>query len=241
MRLATGLVELTKVPLHTTDTTTTLRRAAEICGCALGPASAVSLTIGEPAEPEMLATTSQLSAEIDGAQMTAGEGPCESAWEQNQPVVSTNLPSDERWPRLSQQLVGEVRVAGAIAMPIRAGDRLIGVLNLYLDSTTAALDDRKAAAAQHLADAVAALLLEIESKNDLEALAGQYREALQSRAIIDQAKGIIMVNQGCSPDEAFAVLSRMSQQTNRKVRELAAAIVRRASHDENAVGGQIRH
>ena len=61
------------------------------------------------------------------------------------------------------------------------------------------------------------------------ALASQLEEALASRAVIEQAKGILMATQRCGPDAAFALLRSESQNTNRKVRDVAADYVRRVS------------
>jgi AmiR/NasT family two-component response regulator len=60
-------------------------------------------------------------------------------------------------------------------------------------------------------------------------LAQHMQAAMDSRAVIEQAKGIIMGERRCTPDEAFAILSRISQDTNRKVRDVAAALVARAT------------
>jgi AmiR/NasT family two-component response regulator len=57
------------------------------------------------------------------------------------------------------------------------------------------------------------------------------RATMRTRSVIDQAKGILISEQGCSPDEAFAMLAAASQRDNRKVRDIAAAIVKGAQGD----------
>ncbi len=59
--------------------------------------------------------------------------------------------------------------------------------------------------------------------------ARQMREAMASRAVIEQAKGIVMAQLRCTPDEAFLRLSKMSRNTNQKLRDIAATLVERAS------------
>ena len=61
------------------------------------------------------------------------------------------------------------------------------------------------------------------------ALARQMQAAMASRAVIEQAKGIVMGDRRCSADEAFALLSKLSQDTNRAVRDVAAVIVESAA------------
>jgi AmiR/NasT family two-component response regulator len=79
-----------------------------------------------------------------------------------------------------------------------------------------------------LGNAVGAVLHEIAAKSELETLAGQLETALESRATIEQAKGIVMAIQHCGPDEAFDHLQKISNDTNTKLREVANDTVRSA-------------
>ena len=80
-----------------------------------------------------------------------------------------------------------------------------------------------------LAAAVASLLQESELRSTMQTMVDDMRAALSSRAVIDQAKGIVMGDQHCTADEAFQHLVRLSNQTHRKVREVAQAIVDQAA------------
>ena len=61
-------------------------------------------------------------------------------------------------------------------------------------------------------------------------LAHHMQAAMESRAVIEQAKGIVMADRRCTADEAFAILAKVSQDTNRKLRDVATALVDRATH-----------
>jgi GAF domain-containing protein len=220
-----ALVDLTTLPLHSVDDRETLRDVAVICAEAVGAPAEVTVTVGEPAAPTMLASTGELAQRLDGAQVVAGEGPCQEAWRTGTMVVCPDLKADPRWPMLAGH-VGE-GAEGALAVPLQVGDDAMGVLNIYLrlpgEPDPGALDD-----AELLGTAVGAVLHEIEAKNALETQARQLTEALASRAPIEQAKGLIMATRGCTADEAFAILTKMSNHAHVKLRDLAVRMVSQA-------------
>jgi transcriptional regulator with GAF, ATPase, and Fis domain len=116
---------------------------------------------------------------------------------------------------------------GALAVPIQVGDDAMGVLTIYLrlpgEPDPETLDD-----ADLLGTAVGAVLQEIEAKNALESQARQLTQAMASRAPIEQAKGLIMAARGCTADEAFAILTTMSNHAHVKLRDLAVRMVGQA-------------
>jgi PAS domain-containing protein len=228
--LARAIVELTALPLYKAETQDVLTKTAHISQRGLGQGISVSVSVGPPAEPELVASTDDLAQQIDGAQMRADEGPCQSAWEDSASVTSSDIRSDPRWPRLHRCLDYDTPI-GAVAAPIRVGDDLVGALNVYSPSRDVN-DQTFAASVELLGTAVAAVLHEIAAKSELEAVASQLRTALTSRATIEQAKGMIMAERGCSADEAFEHLAKISNDRNRKLRDIAAALV------ENPVTGR---
>lgn len=225
--VATAFSELTQLPLHSSHPEDVLRKVASVCGEVLGADVAVSVSVGPPANPSHLASDAQLAQTIDGAQMVADEGPCQLAWETGEPVRTDDLRADPRWPRLTSRLDG-VEVGGAIAVPVQVGDEVAGALNVYGPAGVTFGDDQ-VGVLRILGTTVAAILHEMRQKGELEALAHQLREALESRAVIDQAKGIIMGRQGCDADEAFRILAKTSSEANIKLRVVARHLVERAS------------
>jgi PAS domain S-box-containing protein len=103
--------------------------------------------------------------------------------------------------------------------PIIAGGRVVGVIGVAEDLAEDPSVDQVAVTAR------------IESK--ALQLADQMRQAMENRAVIEQAKGMLLAAHGCSPDEAFQMLSAHSQRTNRKVREVATAMVEGARRTRN--------
>lgn len=231
--LAAAFTELTQIPLATTETHQVLAKVADVCGRVLGPDFSVSVNVGEPSAPRSVATSSKLAQNIDGAQTAADEGPCQSAWESAGPLLSKDLKADDRWPVFTE-LIASLAVRGALAVPVRLGDELVGSLNAYTE--TEAVTEDLLELLELLGTAVAAILNEIDQKAELESLARNLQEALKSRAAIDQAKGIIMAKHGCDSDEAFERLAKLSSQTNIKLRQVARLVVETAASGRELPG-----
>jgi PAS domain S-box-containing protein len=222
VRLAAGLVELTHLPLHAGRVPDILQSAARICAAALGDDTAVSVTLGSPAEPDAVATTTKLAQSLDGAQTMAAEGPSQSAWDELRTITAADLATDPRWPALSR-LATDLPARAVVAVPLAIGGLPFGTLNVYVPAPAG--DDDVAARVETLGAAVAAILHELELRHELQANALHLQRALQSRPTIDIAKGMIMSARRCTPDEAFEAMVRTSKSTNTKVRDIAARVI----------------
>ena len=119
-----------------------------------------------------------------------------------------------------------VRSLLSVGLPVQ--EAVTGALNMY-SFRDDAFDDHAITVAQNFAGYAAVALANAQSYDSTATLARQMREAMAHRATIEQAKGILMGEHRCTPEEAFARLSRLSQDTNRKLRDVAAALVAEAS------------
>lgn len=221
-RLAHALVELTRAPM-TSTTGDVLSEITVICQGAFWAPVAVSISLGDPTSPTLVATASKLAQSLDGAQMIAGEGPLHLSWARHETVHTSDLRHDRRWPRLALRVAG-TGVCTAIAAPIRTGDDVAGSLSVY-SVFPDLVDDAALETVELLSAAVAAVLHEAEAKRELRAMAAHLETALQSRATIDQAKGILMARHGCDADTAFRMLADASSSANVKLREIAERLV----------------
>ena len=88
----------------------------------IAPAADVSVTIGPPADPRRSTPTAPSPSELDGLQMQAGEGPCQSAWDTRELVLTADVRTDERWPALTE-LVAPTEVASVLALPVHVETR----------------------------------------------------------------------------------------------------------------------
>jgi PAS domain S-box-containing protein len=227
MRTAEAFAEMCRLPLAAgADTRSVLARAALLVEKAIPTSDGVSITLGPPGEPEAQATDNVFAQAVDGAQLQAGEGPCLEAYNTGQVMVCEDLGADERWQRLAT-LARPIGVAAVLGCPIRTDRHSLGVLNIYARRTDA-FDERDRLVADLLVSAVLAVVQETRDRHELTQLSRQLREALDSRAVIDQAKGILMSRGRRTADQAFAQLVAASRRTNVKVRDVARMVVEEA-------------
>jgi PAS domain S-box-containing protein len=198
---------------------------AQICQEIIAPAAAVSVVVGAPASPTTVASDSQLAQAMDGLQIQADEGPCHQAWERGEVVVTHRLDEDPRWPELVRMAARE-RVASVLAIPVSLADETVGVVNAYA-TEPGIFADLDTHTTELLAAAVAAVIHQVLERDRLTRLNAQLEEALTSRAVIDQAKGILMARYGYDPDQAFQHLVRVSRRRNIKLRDLARLLATR--------------
>lgn len=225
--VAEALHELARLPLQGLDRRRSVEAVAGICATVLSDGAAVSVTLGPPTEPTLVATTAKLAQDADGALIVAQEGPAQTAWEQRRALHVPDLHRVDDWPRFARRVRGS-GLRSLVAMPIHAGETPLGALNVY-SAEVGAFDEHVREGLGLLASAAGAVLHEMQSKSELEELAEQLGSALRSRATIDQAKGILMVLYGEDADQAFERLVDISSRSNLKVRDVAAQVIAEAA------------
>lgn len=163
------------------------------------------------------ATSTDELRQVDALQHELDQGPCLDALQLEDTVRSNDLSADERWPEWGPQVADGVGLHSIVSYRLFSSDHNLGALNLYGRSkgafTSDAVHDGLALAA-HVGVALAAA----QEVDNLE-------KALGGRTVIGQATGILMERFDLQSDRAFSVLSRMSQQKNIKLRQLAEQIV----------------
>ncbi len=184
---------------------------------------AVGVTLVVDDRPRTAAYSTARTLEIDAVQYAVGDGPCLDAY-RNRRENLVDLPSaHERWPMFTSA-VDTADVQALLAVPLLSGNRCFGALNLYGKSRHA-FDEADLAlvrmAASRAADAVGSVL-ELEGAREV---AAQMEQAMASRAVIEQAKGVLMGRHAIDETQAFDVLRRQSQNRNIKLRTLAAEVV----------------
>lgn len=221
---AEAFTEMSRLPLTSdADPRTILARAALLIERAVPGSDGVSITLGSPADPELQATDNEFAQLVDVAQRRARQGPCLQAYRSGRVQLCEDLGADPRWPTFAL-LAAPTGVATVLAVPVRQENRSLGVLSLYARRPEAFdLTDR--VVADQLVTAVKAVVQEVGDRHELTATAEQLREALSSRAVIDQAKGILMARGGYDADQALAQLVAAARRTNIKLRALARLVV----------------
>jgi GAF domain-containing protein len=152
-----------------------------------------------------------------------GEGPSKEARASGGHVVISDLLGERRWPRYAG-MATRCGVRSVLAVPITA-DPVLVVLTLYSVRPGSFPARAVAPLSQMLTEQVTVALGNMWDFEEMRTGAAQMQEALAGRAVIDQAKGIIMQSSGCSADAAFDELRRISQHHQVKVADLARLLV----------------
>ena len=225
--LPAALLTLSSLSARGVEHTDVMHEAARVCAAALGDDAGVGIAVGHPLDPQSVATTSAAVQRLDGWQMRAGVGPAVTAYDSGEPVTVTEAVTDVRWPGLADGVGEPVRLC--LAVPLVTGEGVVGVLTAILTGEGRTISPHLAGVAETLGAAVASLIQESALRSQMQAQVDDMQAALLSRAVIDQAKGVVMADQRCSAEEAFEHLVHLSNTTHRKVRDVAQTIVDQAS------------
>jgi GAF domain-containing protein len=177
--------------------------------------------------PVTAACTDPLAAQADEVQFQTGDGPSLHALRRGERVHVRDMTRHDRWPRFCRQAVS-LGVRSCLVVPLMRDGEPLGALALYARRPFAFGPDETRRAdgfARHASGALT-LALRMASCEDLN---NQLRSSIASRTVIDQALGVIMATEHCPQEKAFALLRTVSQNTNVKLRDLAATIVTSAS------------
>jgi GAF domain-containing protein len=229
----TTLEELTRLLLEEASLDELLGQVLELTSRALQTSVAVSVTVIEDdGSYATVARTDDDAASVDALQYELAEGPCVDALEQGEERYATDLASDDRWPAVAGRAT-ELGLRCVFAVPLVVNGSSIGALNVF-GRQPAGIDETDRALARRIAAPAATTLANARAYRRVSRLAEQLQEALESRAVIERAKGVLMAREGCDADAAFALLRRVSQDRNTKLRDIARVVVDGAAVEPGA-------
>jgi GAF domain-containing protein len=217
---------LARVVLARRDLEDILREVAEIACAALGADSA-SITLIR-SEPFTAAHVGQLALDADEMQYKRGHGPCLDAGRTGTVLLVPDMRAETRWPEYASEAARR-GVLSSLSVPLPFQGASIGALNNYSREADTFVDAVEAG--EEVAAFVAVAVGNADAYAEASTLAAQMQEAMRSRSVIDMAKGILIAQRKCTPDEAFRILSQASQRSNRKLRDIAEALVSGAQGD----------
>jgi transcriptional regulator with GAF, ATPase, and Fis domain len=191
-----------------------------VAGCDL---ASVSL-LGDAATMTTAAASEEPARVLDLLQVETDEGPCIDAIRTGSRVIVAAFGEDGRYPAFGAVASDTAGVHSCFSLPLLATRRVTGSLNLYGKEPNA-YDERGDVTAVQLAEQAALIVATALAHERSTRLAGQLQATLASRAVIEQAKGILMARSRVAADEAFDILRRASQRQNVKLREVARQIV----------------
>ncbi|HVF14488.1 MAG TPA: GAF and ANTAR domain-containing protein, partial [Acidimicrobiales bacterium] len=175
--------------------------------------TAAGLMICPDGHLRVLASSSEAMRVLEVLEVQADEGPCVDCFRSGQPIVNQKLAdSGERWPSFTPKAV-EAGFRSVHALPMRLRGQTIGALNMFrIDDGV--MRESDLVAAQALADVATIAILQHRAVQDAQILNQQLSQALNTRIVIEQAKGVVAENADLDMEQAFARLRRHARNHN---------------------------
>lgn len=189
-------------------------------------ASAVGLLLADQrGRLEFLAASDENTRLLELFQVQNSEGPCLDAFRTAVAVVNADLAeAGARWPRFAPRATA-AGFRSVHAFPLRLRSEVIGAMNVFGSQPGGTMADTDVPIVQALADVAAIGLLQERAIRRGELLTEQLQGALNSRIVIEQAKGAIAQSHGVSVDDAFTLIRSYARRTNRRLSDVAHTIV----------------
>lgn len=199
-----------------------LHRIAVLANDTIEPAAMVGLTMAVHGRPATPVFTDEAAPEIDSVQYETGIGPCLDSFRDGKTYGIPSTLDDTRWKPFSESCARH-GVLSTMSIPIESKDDVLGALNFYARTEHAFGDDHETLGVAFAAQA-AIVITNAKAYWDARALGEQLTQALESRLVIERAKGLLMSG-GITSDQAFDLLRKASQRENRKLRDIAADVI----------------
>lgn len=223
-RLANVFVELADTLVDEFDTVDFLQMLIDRCVELLDVDAAGLMLADQRGSLQLMASTVERARLLELFELQAEEGPCLDSFTTGGPVTNVDLAeAQDRWPRFSPAAV-EAGFGGTHALPMRLRRQVIGALNLFTDRQ-AALDEDAVAIAQAMADVATIGLLHERNLAEQTLLSEQLQTALNSRVLIEQAKGVLAARAGISVADAFTRMRTHARRDGVTLTAVAAALV----------------
>lgn len=223
VELADVLVELADTLVDDFDVIDFLHVLTQRCVQLLDVSAAGLLLTDAQGALQVVAASTERTRLLELFQLQTDQGPCVDCFRTGQPVSVADLPEAGRWPRFTAA-AAEVGFAAVHAVPMRLRKEVIGALNFF-GTHPGALDAGRLRMGQALADVATIGLLQQRAIHRRDVLTEELQTALNSRVMIEQAKGVLAERMQIDMDRAFDVLRSYSRNHNRRLSELAEAIV----------------
>ncbi|GLZ00678.1 GAF and ANTAR domain-containing protein [Actinoplanes sp. NBRC 103695] len=224
-RLATIFVEVADTLVDDFDLLDFLHMLTERAADLVSAAAVGLLLADQRGRLEFMAGSNEAVKLVELFQLQTHEGPCLEAFRTGRPVINVNLgKATPRWPRFAPAAAA-AGFQSVHAFPLRLRSQVIGAMNVFGDTEGGDFDGSDVPVVQALADVAAIGLLQERSIRRGEVLTEQLQGALNSRVVIEQAKGAVAQAAGVDVDEAYAIIRSYSRRHNRKLSEVARALV----------------
>jgi GAF domain-containing protein len=222
--LVTTLVELADNLVDNFDVIDVLTVLSDRCVNAIDVDAAGVMLASPGGELQFVASSSESMRVLELFQIQADEGPCVDCFKGGGAIVNQALKEpDTRWPRFTPRAIAQ-GFRSVHCLPMRLRGRTIGALNLFR-TEQGLLDADDVIVAQGMADVATIAILQHRSSLDARLLNDQLSNALNSRIIIEQAKGKVSQSTNCDMDQAFSRLRAHARNHNLGLTDVARSIV----------------
>lgn len=221
-RMRAALDELGHLLLAAEDTQSVLQKVVDLVQQVMPQGAEASITLVRDQQATTAAFTGELALQLDEMQYAQGYGPCLEAALGGHPMEIVDGHTERRWPDYVPTFL-ERGALSSFAVPVPAPHLAAG-LNVYAPAARAFTDDDRRAVMEFASYAGVALT-NMDTLEDARELAQNLQTAMESRSVIEQAKGILIERHKVTADQAFRLLVEASMHTNRKVRDLAEDLV----------------
>jgi transcriptional regulator with GAF, ATPase, and Fis domain len=236
--LAEAFVGLSDTLVADYDVIDLLHRLSDACTELLVVEAAGLLLSDQRGNLQVLASSTEATRLLELFELQNNEGPCLECFRTGEPAMSTNLDDTEGyWPRFATQARNQ-GFRSVYALPMRLRTQTIGALNLFC-TQPAALPEGDLQIAQALANVATIAILQERALRRGEVVAEQLQAALNSRVIIEQAKGVLAAHGQLDMNGAFAQLRQHARVKNLRLSDLARAVVEGTTQVEEVLGGNL--
>jgi GAF domain-containing protein len=219
------LRELNRVVLVGRTLDDVLAEITRIAAAGIPGAEATSITLLRADKPFTAAYHGEMARAADELQYEKGYGPCMDAGRGGVLLRIDDMAREARWPDYVARVTAETGVRSSLSVPLPYQGNSIGALNNYSTEPAAFASPASIEAGLEVAEVVAVAVANAEAHWQLGEQARNMRIAMDSRAVIEQAKGVLMAQRHVDAEQAFEILREASQRYNRKLREIAIGIV----------------
>jgi GAF domain-containing protein len=224
VRVQEMLRELNRVVLVGRTLSEVLDEIVTIAAKGIPGAESTSITLLRGEEAFTAAHFGDMALAADELQYERGYGPCMDAGRGNVTLQVDDMAEETRWPDYAPKVL-QVGVRSSLSVPLPFQGSAIGALNNYSSKVAAFATPEALNAGLEVAEAVAVAVVNADDYAKVVDQAHNMRLAMESRAVIEQAKGVLMAQRGVDAQQAFDMLRDASQRYNRKLREIALGIV----------------
>ena len=213
----------------------TLSRVADLTVEAVPAADLVGITLVVEGRQRTAIFTDETAPEIDQAQYDSGQGPCLQAFREQRTTRLDSTSEPGPWPEFRRAAAAH-GIGSVLSLPLVVDKSSVGALNVYARHERAfSADDVETGTL--FASQAAIVLANAQAYWDARELSVGLNEAMKNRAVIEQAKGMLMAAEGCDEDAAFEILVKASQRENVKLRDVARRLVDHAVMRGSATQG----